>query len=166
MNREQDPQDGQAPDPRPDETPGEVPGLGELDLSAEPARDLWAGIEARIAPPRRRGAWTAWVGYAAAASVTVAIGLSLWRTPPQELLPAAPGAAAGQAAAAPGTALMAYAPQEHAALVKAHLQIVNSAESELRQALEQDPHNPSLLRLQQSMNNQRQGLRKLLAQRT
>lgn len=55
--------------------PGPVPGLDQLARERLPARDLWAGIEARIHPaqaPRRRRAIEGW-SYALAASICAAV---------------------------------------------------------------------------------------------
>lgn len=69
--------------PQPQETP--VPGLDTLARERQPSRDLWAGIEARIAQParHRRREPAVWP-YALAASVCLAVltGVLLRGQPP------------------------------------------------------------------------------------
>lgn len=121
-----------------------LPELRSLRLDRAPQRDLWPGIEARIAP-RRRTAWRPWLGYAMAASVVGAITVGLLREapPPRVATLAERPAVAGQ-----------VSPQQQA-LLKANLAIVKDAENQLRHALEQDPESESLRRLLGSMQQQR-----------
>ena len=51
-------------------------GLRQLPRELEPPTDLWPGIAARLAPPRRR-TWPWLAGLALAASLVLALGLSV-----------------------------------------------------------------------------------------
>ena len=109
-----------------------LPELRGLRLDQAPQRDLWPGIEARIAP-RRRAAWRPWLGYAMAASVVGAVTVGLLREAPP-----------------PRVATVAERP-----VVAGQVAIVRDAENQLRNALEQDPESESLRRLLESMQQQR-----------
>lgn len=123
--------------------------LRGLRLDREPERDLWPGVERRIAPRRR----TPWLGYALAASIVAAVVVGTWRESP----PQVPTTVAVQARTAGQVA-----PQQQA-LLKANLAIVKDAENQLQHALEQDPDSESLRRLQESMQQRRGQLKSRLA---
>lgn len=146
--------------------PAPIAGLRELRRDQAPSRDLWPGIAARL-PPRRRGL-PGWIGYAAAASVAAVVALGwLQQTPP-----VGEPVAIERVAATPAphgknlNAMLAYSPSENRALVKANLKIVESAESQLRHALEQDPDSRLLRRQLARMQDQDQELRQLMAHHT
>lgn len=78
--------------------PGPVPGLQELARERLPQRDLWSGIEPRLAPRRRRS--TPWVyGLAASVCIATVAGLLLRRpeSPPEQAEPVLVAAAGGSA---------------------------------------------------------------------
>lgn len=149
---------------RPEEESPPIPGLQGLDLQVQPERDLWPGIETRLAP-RRPLQRSGWIGYAAAAGIVLSVGVGLWRQVPDPGAAVLPGPTAALPQASSAT-LMAYAPRENHALVKAHLKIVRDAEKQLRYALERDPESESLQRLLASMQSQRRDLQRLSAQDT
>jgi hypothetical protein len=140
-----------------DEMKGEdrVEGLSQLARRARPQRDLWPGIESRLAP-RRRSRWPV-LQFALAASLVAGLAgifsLQLARAP--HGLPAA--VAEDTAFASVGT----LAPHSRA-IVKANLAIVRSAEQQLRHALEQEPDSPGLQSLLASTENRGRALRALL----
>lgn len=162
-----------------DEDQGAVPGLSRLDLGREPSRDLWAGIEPKLAPRRA----TAFRPYAAAACLVAGlgamIGIVVLQSPPARHVAFAP-AASVVASSAPATtaqtAASASATSEarHAAriaggdptrtLVKANLKIVADAEKEIRRALDADPNSAYLQNLLASAREQRRALRERMAQ--
>ena len=134
-----------------------IPGLAGLRVDAEPQRDLWPDIAARIAPPRRRMSANAWMSMAAAACVASVIGLSLLKPLPA---PAPAHEALGTAAlsapdlrAVPGSR----------ALVKANLQLSRNSEAQIRKALQQDPDSQSLRRLLSTTEDRSDELRRMLA---
>ncbi|HEY0974853.1 MAG TPA: hypothetical protein VGE57_10200 [Solimonas sp.] len=152
------------PDPQ-DEAP--VPGLKDLDLSQLPSRDLWPDIAPRLRPRRRR-AWIGWAGYAMAASVTAVVALGLLRGMPATSVSTtasleADGADTGFSA--PSSELLAAAPSENRALIKANLKIVTSAERQLRHALELDPESAALQRQLVRVQAQRRELKQMMAPR-
>jgi hypothetical protein len=85
---------------RPDASePGPVPGLQELARERLPQRDLWPGIESRLAPRRRRS--TPWVyGLAASVCIATVAGLLLRRpeATPAAAEPVLVASAAGETA--------------------------------------------------------------------
>lgn len=129
-----------------------LPQLRGLSLDQAPERDLWPGIEARIAPRRRR-LLQPWMGFAMAASVVAALTIGLWREAPGPQ----PAPVATMVASAPAS-LGRVHPQQQA-LLKANLGIVKDAERQLQQALEQDPDSRSLQRMLQSVRDQRGALK-------
>jgi len=151
----------ESPKPQDDDFDTPIAGLRDLRVDVEPGRDLWAGIEARIAPrpARKRVSSNAWMSMAAAASVAVVIGLGVLRPmPPGEIaVPATQGtfslAPAPNLEAAPGSR----------ALVKANLQMSRNSEAQIRKAMEQDPDSASLRRLLNSAEARSDELRRLLA---
>ena len=148
-------------EPQREQEPAPIAGLNELRRDQVPQRDLWPGIAARLPPRHRR--LPGWIGYAAAASVAAVVGLGVWQSPTPETETGASVAATPQAdAEATRGTMMAWAPPENGALVKANLKIVASAESQLRLALEQDPDSRLLQRQMARMQDQRQALRRLM----
>lgn len=127
-----------------------IEALDRLARRRPPARDLWPGIAARLAPRRRY----AWVPLALAASMVAGLvavfTLTLSRHPP------APGVdVAMQAVDLPLT-------DDSRAIVKANLSLVRQAERQLRRALEEAPDSPTLRALLASAENRQRALRALL----
>lgn len=150
-------------EPEDDEEIPPVPGLQAYRLDRAPERDLWPGISARL-PQRRRRTWD-YVRYAAAASLLLVVGAALVLRLQQAGPAPLPAAEVALAAPAAATAGFGSAPvqNEDRALVRANLQIVDSAEQQLRHALEQDPGSESLKRLLDATQSQRRDLRRLLS---
>ncbi|WP_028079773.1 hypothetical protein [Solimonas soli] len=144
-------------EPRDDEVEAPIAGLRELRVDLEPGRDLWSGIEARIAPrPRSAVSANAWMSLAAAACVAVVVGMGVLRPlPPAE----APSTTAAFAAM-PAANLQAVPGSR--ALVKANLQLSRSSETQIRKALQQDPESASLRRLLLTTEARSDELRRLL----
>src|SRR5690606_23062861 len=117
---------------------GRIDALRDLRLEREPERDLWSGIEARIAP-RRRG--SPWLGALAASGLVAALALQLWPQAQPIIDPASVAALA-----APLPPAREVIPQQDA-LLKANLAIVKDAENQLRHALELVPESAALHRL-------------------
>lgn len=123
--------DRQADDPAPD--------LRTLRRDCLPARDLWPGIEPRLAPRRRRPDWRPMAGgFALAASVVAAITLRMVSLPE----PVEERMSAVQWAALPPVVRV-----QDRALLKANLAIVDDARSQLESALQQQPDSAALRRL-------------------
>lgn len=142
---------------RHDDDPGPVPGLSGLRLDQPPGRDLWPGIQARLRP--RRSRWVDVSRAAIAASLVAGIALAVISRVQQS----SPGAEAPAAAEPQIARTPAVIEDQDRALVHANLQIVDSAEQQLRHALEQDPESRSLQRLLTATQAQRRDLRKLLS---
>lgn len=133
----------------------EIPGIGGLRFDRAPPRDLWPGIEQRIARPRRRLAAPVWL--AMAASVLVVIGLFGWQAPSPT--PEAPTATASPVALAVADGRL---PVTERALIKANLQIADHAERDLLAAIDRQPDSPDLQRLLRSTRQRQQHLQALL----
>ncbi|MFT4046724.1 MAG: hypothetical protein QM661_08515 [Solimonas sp.] len=129
-------------------------------VGVEPGRDLWPGIEARIAP-RRRGGANAWMGLAAAACVAVVAGLAVLRPLPPPDAPSAPRSPQAADVEWPMPDLQAVPGSR--ALVKANLQLSRNSEAQIRKALQQDPDSASLRRLLTTTEARSDELRRLLA---
>lgn len=125
-----------------------VPGLDRLARSRAPQRDLWPGIEPRLAR-RRRSPW-ALAQFALAASLVA--GLAAVFTLSLGTLGTAPGEFAAPLALS----------DDSRAIVQSHLSIVRGAERELRQALRQDPDSTTLRSLLASTENRQRALSALL----
>lgn len=166
-----------------EQDPGELPpaprGLADLARPQAPGRDLWPGIEARLRAgsatrPRRVG--PAWMPWAAAASLALAIGggvlmetqnqqtRSRTGAPPPAVASLGPALPAWQPSAAGNLQKVSLRRPENRALVKANLKMVNSAQSELQRALQADPESAYLKRLLQTTEHQSQDLNHLLDQ--
>ena len=128
-----------------------IDGLDRLARTRAPSRDLWPGIQARLA--RRRRSRYGWGPFARAAS----LGAGLAAVFTLALGPAGTGARPGaiEAAALP-------LPTHSRAIVEAHLSIVRQAERELRRALEDDPGSATLRSLIASTENRQRELTALL----
>lgn len=147
MNREHDD----------DDTP--IAGLRQLDLTAQPSRDLWPGIEGRLAPRRRAVSANGWMSLAAAACVMVIVGLAFVPTN----VPTPGTHVETVAVADPSGVLDLRAVAGSRALVKANLQLSRSSETQIRRALLQDPDSPSLHRLLLSTRARSEELHRMLA---
>jgi hypothetical protein len=125
-----------------------VPGLERLARARAPGRDLWPGIESRLAR-RRRSPW-ALAPFALAASLVA--GLAAVFT-----LSLGPLGTAPDELAAP-------LPLSHdsRAIVQANLSIVRQAERELRRALDDNPDSATLRSLLASTENRQRALSALL----
>jgi hypothetical protein len=139
-----------------DQDEDEVPGLRDLRIQAQPGRDLWPGIAARIALKRQRNR-NMFFAAAACALIVVTAMLTL------------------RVGESPATKTPLVAPREFAAmtlpradlranraLVKANLRLTQDAESQLRKALRQSPDDPSLQRLLAGTREQKKELHDLL----
>lgn len=138
--------------------------LAKMPRSIEPARDLWPGIAARIAPAARPGTYRRW-GIAAAIAIavgTAAAGLALRPTTPTNRYAVTPavnapaatspateadyfGARARFAAAAVRNST-GLAPNTRAVLLH-NLAIIEKSMGNIRQALARDPNDLQLRRL-------------------
>jgi hypothetical protein len=135
----------------------EVPGLRGLRMQAQPERDLWPGIAARIVLKRQRTR-NVFLAAAAGALIVLSAMLSLRVTE-------APGPAKAPLAAPPEFAAMTLPRADlrvSRQLVKANLRLTQNAESEVRKALRQSPDDPSLQRLLASTRAQKRELHDLL----
>lgn len=135
--------------------------LERLPRRRSPERDLWPGIEARLAP-RRRASHYPLLQFALAASLVaglaavMALGLR-----DAALAPAGTAAATAVPAAGNGPALRAQT-FDSEAIVQANLSLVEQAERQLRQALQQDPESTTLRSLLRSAEQRQRTLRAML----
>ena len=146
--------------------------LATLRVDQAPQRALWPGIESRIRARRLRQQRAPWLASAAvAASVLVALSFQVWRSSGPQPLHGAPLRASAEVVAAmqeaPDPALQqasvrSLAPETRA-LIRANLKIVNTAETQLRRALDADPDAAYLENLLNSTRQQKQDLRVVLA---
>lgn len=114
-------------------------GLRQLPRERDLPADLWPGIAARLAPPRRR-AWPWLTGLALAASLVLALGLALPPAGPQ----AAPRTAslereADALAREYQVALDQFTGAVLPAPLESDLATLDQSAVEIRRALEQDP---------------------------
>lgn len=151
MNREQENErdDDEAP----------IAGLRQLAVDAEPSHDLWPGIDARLAPRRRRISANGWMSLAAAACVMAIVGLAFVR--PNADVPPSGGQLIASNLATDPRDLRAVAGSR--ALVKANLQLSRNSETQIRRALQQDPDSASLHRLLLSTRARSDELHRMLA---
>jgi hypothetical protein len=146
-----------------DDDEGPVPGLAGLDLSREPTRDLWSGIEARIAPRRRANHLT----WAAAACVVAGLGAVIGVAVLQAPTTVAPLSVVASQSVAP--TMSRHGGGSAAAtrtLVKANLKIVADAEKQLERAIVADPHSEYLQNLLVAARQQRRALDERMSQST
>lgn len=160
MNETQQPTDTEPMPPR-------LSQLDDLQMTQMPQRDLWPGIEARVAPvvaPRRR--WGG-AGFAAAASVAVVTALGVWQMQDRTMPTPGPASAplvAQTSAVQPEMRVAGMVQPQQAALLKANLAIVDDAEGQLRYALNQAPESEALQRLLRSVEQRRGALQNQLEQ--
>ncbi len=161
-------------------------GLRDLPRDAAPARELWTGIASRIAVGQVRRRRAPWLTAAAsvAATLVVVFGVVVKRdgAPDSTIAkaPLRPSAAVfaatighipqsgrgGAEAAALQRASYRPISQEARALVRANLQIVDSAEVQIEKAMAADPDDAAYLQaLLDSARQQQLGLRAALAER-
>ena len=140
-----------------DDDEGPVPGLAGLDLSHEPSRDLWSGIEARIAPRRRANHLT----WAAAACVVAGLGAVIGVAVLQ-----APTTVVASQSVAPTPSKRGSSAAATRTLVKANLKIVADAEKQLERAIVADPHSEYLQNLLVAARQQRRALDERMSQST
>lgn len=136
---------------------GRMDALRGLSRVCEPERDLWPGIAARIAAPRRRRPWP-WLGALAASGVVAAVSLPFWPAP-QPVVSAEVAAVLAEPLPAAGQVM----PQQDA-LLKANLAIARDAENQLRHALELDPDSQTLQRLLRSVERRQIDLQTRIGQ--
>lgn len=144
--------------PEREEAPSEpVAGLRELSMHAQPQRDLWPGIAARIAVRKRRNSRY----YLAAAACTV-LAFSATLT---LHLRGVPGASPRAPLVAPPEFAAMTSPRSLRAsrpLVKANLRLAQNAEAEIVKAMRKSPGDPSLQRLLKATREQKRELDALL----
>lgn len=134
-----------------------VRGLDHLPRRRSPERDLWPGIEARLAP-RRRASRYAWAQFALAASLVA--GLAAVMT--LGLRAAALAPSGGPTTAARADAPLRAQTFDSRAIVQANVSLLEQAERELKQALRQQPESTTLRSLLQSAEQRQRTLRAML----
>lgn len=131
--------------------------LKHLIMERTPERDLWPGIEARLAP-RRRWQPQRWMAAAACVMALLAGILGVERSG---------RLAAGDESASMITAAVSAQQVERGGmrgLVRAHLRMVEGSQREIRRALKAEPDADYLTRLLAASEQQRRALRRLLSQ--
>jgi len=131
--------------------------LERLPRRRSPERDLWPGIEARLAP-RRRASRYPWPQLALAASLVA--GLAAVMTLGLRDAALAPGGEATLAARA--DAPLRARTFDTEAIVQANVSLVEQAERELKQALRQNPESTTLRSLLRSAEQRQRTLRAML----
>jgi hypothetical protein len=132
--------------------------LRKLGGDAQPQRDLWPRIAARIAvrPATRR--WRMGLGLAATLALAFGIATLAWRTQSASTLPiAATAPAHGATSMAADNAPLAWAVPANPALAAASRDL-DGASMQLQQALEQQPQAVFLVGLLNRTNAQRMRL--------
>lgn len=146
-----------------------IPGLAGLKRDRAPERELWSGIDARIRAQRirrRRAPWQAAVGIAASLllvlSATIGLQNRSERGAVDGVLQAPPvmPKPARDSMLLPATARMH---PETRALVKVNLKLVDSAENQLKRAMEADPDDAYLKSLLNTARQQKEQLHVVLA---
>lgn len=129
--------------------------LSRLPASIEPQRDLWAGIEAGIEPPRTATIRWPWALAASVASLAVGVlvTLSLHRAAPPSVAAALPAPMAEYTFVPASTAAMATKlraacfaqlnnlPPKTRAKVEQDLDLIRASVSDIQRALGEDPGN-------------------------
>lgn len=150
------------------------PDLQLLRAPRAPQRDLWPGIEARIAPRARRSRWQQPMWLAAAGFAGVALlTATLLSQRPHRSIESPPGGLRAPAAVVAATLptqeatiqQVAVRPvhPESRALVRANLKLVNNAEVQLRKAMQSDPDAAYLRNLLATARQQKQSLQVALS---
>ena len=139
----------------------------ELSAALEPPRDLWPGVEARLAPRARRRGVEHWIPRTIAAALLIAFGAFssriLWPPPPAgiEIAEEAPADPVMLARAQLATAEAEYLRVKEAlwltiyrnhedlspmtvSVVEHNLRTIDKATRDIRRALEEDPGNQRL----------------------
>jgi hypothetical protein len=132
--------------------------LERLPRRRSPERDLWPGIEARLAPRRRSHYPLA--QFALAASLVA--GLAMVMTLGLRDASLTPAFSTETLATAERGAPMRAQTFDSEAIVQANLSLIEQAERELRQALLQDPESTTLRSLLQSAERRQLTLRAML----
>jgi hypothetical protein len=129
-----------------------VRAVNELPTQVQPARDLWPGIESRLAAPQavsrpRRKGWLLWVPPLALAASVALVAIGIW-IGAQVQSPAQP-AAAGNAGALIRTALM------EPGYVRQREQLLHALPAKLKQLPPESQQlvSESLLSIQRAMQN-------------
>ena len=140
-----------------------VPGLERLRLERAPERDLWPGIESRLAR-RGRFAPPQWLAAAACAvlALTAMLNFGLHQNPLDEAQSALPAVAS----TLPNPQrVLPRAPMrsEMRGLLRANLHVVEGAQKQIRQAMAYDPDSQLLARMLERSALQQRDLRDLLA---
>ncbi len=150
------------PNLKTDEEPGPVAGLRGLEMEAQPQRDLWPGIAARIIVRRQRHR-RVWLAAAACTlmAFTAMLSVRLGEVPEATGVRHAPLAAPPEFAAMtlPGNGMGV---RSNRAMVKANLRLTQSAEGEVLKAMRQNPGNRSLQNLLDSTRDQKRELSEML----
>jgi hypothetical protein len=138
--------------------PDRINTLERLPRSRSPERDLWPGIEARLAPRRARASpWRFALasGLVAGLAALATLGLRDAAPPADHAVAAAP---------APGPTAVAALPlgADGRAIVRANLNMVRDAERQLRRALEDDPDSDALRSLLRSAEQRQRSLSAML----
>lgn len=120
--------------------------LERLPRRRSPERDLWPGIEARLAPRRRR------LGLPLALAASLIAGLAA------VLVLSLGGEEAVRVPAALARAEPLPLGDDSRAIVKANLSLLRHAERELQQALQQDPDSETLRSLLASAEHRQRAL--------
>lgn len=121
--------------------------LERLPRRRSPERDLWPGIEARLAPRRRRR-----LGLPLALAASLIAGLAA------VLVLSLGGEEAVRVPAALARAEPLPLGDDSRAIVKANLSLLRHAERELQQALQQDPDSETLRSLLASAEHRQRAL--------
>ena len=126
--------------------------LERVPRRRSPERDLWPGIEARLAP-RRRASRYPWVQFAVAASLVAGLA-AVMTLGLRDANLTSPARTASAAPVALG--------DDSRAIVQANLSLVEQAERELKKALKQDPESTTLRTLLRSAERRQHTLRAML----
>lgn len=132
--------------------------LRKLGGAAEPQRDLWPQIAARMAVRPATQRWRMGLGLAATLALGFGVATLAWRTQSANTIPIAVTAPAhGAASMAADNAPLAWAVPANPALATASREL-DSASMQLQQALEQQPQAVFLVGLLNRTNAQRMRL--------
>lgn len=130
--------------------------LERMPRHRKPERDLWPGIEARLTP-RRRASRYPWAQFALAASLVA--GLATVMSLGLRDAALAPGGAALADGDGPALRAQTFDTQ---AIVQANVSLIEQAERELKQALQQNPESTTLRSLLRSAEQRQRTLRAML----
>lgn len=131
--------------------------LHKLGADAQPQRDLWPQIAARIAVRPATQRWRMGLGMAAALIVACGVGALAWRTQHRASYPVVASASNAEPGISTDSAPLAWAVPANPALAVAARDL-DSASVQLQQALEQHPRAVFLVGLLNRTNDQRMRL--------